>query len=88
VRHDRNFTKNPEGAPHSEEDRPNLAGTSTLEPARPLTEPETRGEDAAVDQIDWQIQQGAQTVQRWLWTAAIFALALALLVVGFFAPSP
>jgi hypothetical protein len=30
--------------------------------------------------------EGAQNVRRWLWTVAL--VALALLAVGFFAPSP
>jgi hypothetical protein len=39
-----------------------------------------------VDQIAWQMLQGAQNLRRWIWTVVL--VALALLVVGFFLPSP
>jgi len=64
----------------------NLAGTSELELARLLTAKETAEEHQALDLIAWQMLQGAQSVRRWLWTVVL--VALALLVVGFFAPSP
>jgi hypothetical protein len=55
-------------------------GAGELERA-PLLTWETTDERDAVDQIAWQMQQGAESVQWWLWTAVIFALVL--LIVGF-----
>ena len=63
-----------------------LLAASDLELARLLTGQETREEHQALDSIAWQMLEGAQNVRRWLWTVAL--VALALLVVGFFAPSP
>jgi hypothetical protein len=63
-----------------------LMGTSELELARLLTGKETGEEHQALDSIAWQMLEGAQNVRRWLWTVAL--VALALLVVGFFVPSP
>jgi hypothetical protein len=63
-----------------------LLGTSELELAQLLTGKETGEEHQALDPIAWQMLQGAQNVRRWLWT--IMLVALALLVVGFFPPSP
>ena len=63
-----------------------LLGTSELELARLLRGKETAQEHQALDPIAWQMLEGAQNVRRWLWTVAL--VALALLVVGFFAPSP
>jgi hypothetical protein len=66
-----------------------LLATSDLELAWLLTGQETREDHQALDPIAWQLLEGAQNVRRWLWTVALVALvALALLVVGFFAPSP
>jgi len=62
-----------------------LVGASELELARLLTW-ETTDEHNTVDQIAWQMLQGAQNLRRWIWTAVL--VALALLVVGFFLPSP
>jgi hypothetical protein len=64
----------------------NLPGTSELELARLLTGKETAEEHQALDLIAWEMLEGAQSVRRWLWTMIL--VALALLVVGFFAPSP
>jgi hypothetical protein len=60
-------------------------GASELELARLLTW-ETTDEHNAVDPIAWQMLQGAQNLRRWIWTVVL--VALALLVVGFFLPSP
>ena len=68
------------------------AEVSTETGERPLGLPGTSeletGEEhqAALDEIAWKMLEGAQNVRRWLWTVAL--VALALLVVGFFAPSP
>ena len=64
----------------------NLLATSDLELARLLTGQETREDHQALDPIAWQMLEGAQNVRRWLWTMIL--VALALVVVGFFAPSP
>jgi hypothetical protein len=63
-----------------------LLATSDLELARLLGGKETREEHQALDSIAWQMLEGEQNVRRWLWTMIL--VALALLVVGFFAPSP
>ena len=63
-----------------------LLATSELELARLLTGQETREDHQALDPIAWQMLEGAQNVGRWLWTMIL--VALALLIVGFFAPSP
>jgi hypothetical protein len=63
----------------------NLAGTSELELARLLTW-ETAEQQEALDRFAWQMLQGAQNLRRWFWT--VILVALALLVIGFFAPSP
>jgi hypothetical protein len=60
-----------------------LLGTE-LELARLLTGKETAEEHQVLDLIAWKMLEGAQNV-RWLWT--VILVALALLVVGFFAPS-
>jgi hypothetical protein len=59
-------------------------GASELALAR-LVPGETAKQEA-LDPIAWQMLQGAQNLRRWLWTVVL--VALALLVVGFFAPSP
>jgi hypothetical protein len=61
-------------------------GTSELELARLLTGKETAKERQAPDRIAWKLLEGAENVRRWLWTVVL--VALAILVVGFFAPSP
>jgi hypothetical protein len=63
-----------------------LLAASDLELARLLRGEETGQEHQALDSIAWQMLEGAQNVRRWLWTVAL--VTLALLVVGFFAPSP
>jgi hypothetical protein len=62
-----------------------LVGASELELARLLTW-ETTDKHNAVDQLAWQMLQGAQNLRRWIWTVVL--VALTLLVVGFFLPSP
>jgi len=62
-----------------------LLAASELELARLLTGQETGEEHQALDSIAWQMLEGAQNVRRWLWT--VILVALALLVVGFFAAS-
>ena len=56
-----------------------------LELAQRLTW-EATDEHQAVDQIAWEMLQGAQNLRRWLGT--VILVALALLVVAVFAPSP
>jgi hypothetical protein len=63
-----------------------LLAASGLELARLLRGTETGEEHQALDSIAWQMLEGAQNVRRWLWTMIL--VALALVVVGFFAPSP
>ena len=63
-----------------------LLAASDPELARLLTGKETGEEHQALDSIAWQMLEGAQNVRRWLWT--VILVALALVVVGFFAPSP
>jgi hypothetical protein len=63
-----------------------LLATSDLELARLLTGQETGEEHQALDSIAGQMLEGAQNLRRWLWTMIL--VALALVVVGFFAPSP
>ena len=58
-----------------------------LELARLLTW-ETTYQQQAVDRITQQMQRGVQRAQLWIWTALTIALALTLLVIGFFAQSP
>jgi hypothetical protein len=47
---------------------------------------ETTDQQAALDPIAWQLLQGAQNLRRWIWTVVL--VALALLVIVLFAPSP
>ena len=63
-----------------------LLAASDLELARLLRGKETAEEHQALDSIAWQMLEGAQNVRRWLWTMIL--VALALVVVGFFALSP
>jgi hypothetical protein len=58
---------------------------SELDLARLLTR-ETTDQQAALDPIAWQMLQGAQNLRRWIWT--VILVALALLIIGFFPPSP
>jgi hypothetical protein len=64
-----------------------LMGASELELAWLLTW-ETTDQQQAVDRITQQMLQGVQKAQLWIWTALTIALALTLLVIGFFAQSP
>ena len=77
--------REPEISLHTVERPLDLVGASELELARLLTW-ESTDEHNAVDQIAWQMLQGAQNLRRWIWTVVL--VALALLVVGFFLPSP
>jgi hypothetical protein len=63
-----------------------LLAASDLELARLLRGKETGQEHQALDSIAWQMLEGAQNLRRWLWTMLL--VALALVVVGFVAPSP
>jgi hypothetical protein len=62
-----------------------LVGTSQLELAQLLMW-ETTDQQQALDPIAWQTLQGAQNLRRWIWT--VILVALTLLVIGFFPPSP
>ena len=46
----------------------------------------TTDQQAAVELIAWQMLEGAQNLRRWIWTLAL--VALTLLAVVLFAPSP
>ena len=61
-----------------------LVGASDLELAQLVTG-ET-AEQEALDRFAWQTLQGAQNLRRWIWTMGL--IALALLAIGFFPPSP
>jgi hypothetical protein len=63
-----------------------LLAASDLELARLLVGKGTGEEHQALDSIAGQMLEGAQNLRRWLWTMIL--VALALVVVGFFAPSP
>jgi hypothetical protein len=78
--------REPEISSHTGERPPDLVGASELELARLLTA-ETTDQQAALDSIAWQMLQGAQNLRRWFWTVVLL-VALALLVIGFFPPSP
>lgn len=77
--------REPEISSHTGERPLDLEEASELELAQLLTW-ETTDEHQAVDQIAWEMLQGAQNLRRWIWTVVL--VALALLVVGFFLPSP
>jgi hypothetical protein len=47
---------------------------------------ETTDQQEALDPIAWQMLQGAQNLRRWIWTVVL--VALVLLVIGLFPPSP
>jgi hypothetical protein len=76
--------REPEVSSHTGERSLDLVGASELALARLV--PGETAEREALDPIAWQMLQGAQNLRRWLWTVVL--VALALLVVGFFAPSP
>ena len=75
----------PEISSHTGERPLDLVEASELDLARLLTW-ETTDQQAALDPIAWQMLQGAQNLRRWIWT--VILVALALLVIGFFPPSP
>jgi hypothetical protein len=77
----------PKTSSHIGERPLDLMGASELELARLLTW-ETIDQQQAVDRITQQMLQGVQKAQLWIWTALTIALALTLLVIGFFAQSP
>ena len=77
--------REPEISSHTGERPLDPVEVRELELARLLTW-ETTDEHNAVDQISWQMLQGAQNLRRWIWTVVL--VALALLVVGFFLPLP
>ena len=77
----------PKTSSHMGERSLDLVGAGELELARLLTW-ETTDQQQAVDRITQQMQQGVQKAQLWIWTALTIALALTLLVIGFFAQSP
>jgi hypothetical protein len=62
-----------------------LVGASELEPARLLTA-ETTDQQEELDPVAWQMLQGVQDLRRWIWTVVL--VALTLLVISFFPPSP
>ena len=76
--------RGPEVSSHTGERPLDLVGASEVELARLVTG-ET-AEQEALDRFAWQMLQGAQNLRCWLGTVVL--VALALLVVGFFAPSP
>jgi hypothetical protein len=75
----------PEVSSHTGERPLDLLEASELDLAR-LLRWETTDQPAALDPIAWQMLRGAQNLRRWIWTVGL--VALALLVIGFFAPSP
>jgi hypothetical protein len=75
----------PEISSHTGERPLDLVGASELELARLLTA-QTTDQHEALDPIAWQMLQGTQDLRRWIWTVAL--VGLALLVIGFFPPSP
>jgi hypothetical protein len=76
--------REPEVSSHTGERSLDLVGASELALARLV--PGETAEQEALDPIAWQMLQGAQNLRRWIWTVVL--VALALLVVGFFLPSP
>ena len=77
--------RDPEISSHTGERPLDLVEASELDLARLLTR-ETTDQQAALDPIAWQMLQGAQNLRRWIWT--VILVALALLIIGFFPPSP
>ena len=68
------------------DERPlDLEEARELELAQLLTW-ETTDEPQAVEQIAWEMLQGAQNLRRWIGT--VILVALALFVVALFPPSP
>ena len=77
--------REPEISSHTGERPFDLVEASELDLAQLLTW-ETTDQQAALDPIAWQMLQGTQNLRRWIWTVVL--VALALLVIGFFPPSP
>jgi hypothetical protein len=77
--------REPEISSHTGERRLDLEEASRLELAQRLPW-EATDEHQAVDQIAWEVLQGAQDLRRWIGT--VILVALALFVVAFFPPSP
>src|SRR4029453_1427208 len=77
--------REPEISSHTGERPLDLDEASELELAQLLTW-EATDEHQAVDQIAWEMLQGAQNLRRWIGT--VILVALALFVVAFFPPSP
>jgi hypothetical protein len=77
--------REPEISSHTGERPLDLEEASELELAQLLTW-ETTDEHQAVDQIAWEMLQGAQNLRRWIGTVVL--VALAVLVVGLFPLSP
>jgi hypothetical protein len=77
--------REPELSSHPGERPLDLQEASRLELAQRLTW-ETTDEHQAVEQIAQDMLQGAQNLRRWIWTVVL--ITFAVLVVGFFLPSP
>jgi hypothetical protein len=77
--------REPEISSHPGEPPLDLQEASELELAQQLTW-ETTDEHQAGDQIAWELLRGAQNLRRWIGT--VILVALAVLVVAFFPPSP
>jgi hypothetical protein len=77
--------REPEISSHTGERPLDLVEASGLDLAQLLTWERT-DQQAALDPIAWQMLQGTQNLRRWIWTVVL--VALALLVIGFFPPSP
>jgi hypothetical protein len=77
--------REPEISSHTGERPLDLVGASDPELERLLTR-ETTDQQAALDSIAWQMLEGAENLRSWFWTVVL--VALALLVIGSFPPSP
>ena len=77
--------REPEISSHTGKHPLDLEEARELELAQRLTW-EATDEHQAVDQIAWEMLQGAQNLRRWIGT--VILVALALFVVAFFPPSP
>ena len=77
--------REPEISSPTDERPVDLEEARELELAQLLTW-ETTDEPQAVEQIAWEMLQGAQNLRRWIGT--VILVALALFVVAFFPPSP
>jgi hypothetical protein len=77
--------REPEISSHTGERPLDLVEASELDVAQLLTW-EATDQQAALDPIALQMLQGTQNLRRWIWT--VILVALALLVIGSFPPSP